>query len=125
MPGYNTLIITAIAVFGFFAGLYLFVLEKREQDSSRNMHWSAVYLIDPESSNMNFALENHEGKEMLYVYTIFNKDNNVLSKAEIKLSPGEKKEIEISYPESAVRVQINYNGQEKNLTTKNTVNKIP
>lgn len=124
-PEYNIIIIIAIALFSFATGLYLFALEKKEQDFSHNKQWSAAYLTDPGDSNLNFALENYEGKETLYAYTVFDESGNVLAKAETTLSPGEKKEINISSLKSATRVRINYKDQEKNLTTKNTVNKTP
>ncbi|MEA3273242.1 MAG: hypothetical protein U9Q72_01450 [Patescibacteria group bacterium] len=108
----NSKLILFLVVLGFLAGFYLFKVETDNHNSQYHKEWTAVYFLNPTKNSLAFAIENYEGKETIYQYSITEINGKVITTAEIKLSPGQKKDINLETEQLGEKVIIRYNDEE-------------
>ncbi len=94
------IIATVILLIASFATL--FVIEARNHDYDYNKNWSVVYFENPcdlpettvslqAGDSLDFAIENHEGRDAKYNYNVFVDDNKLIdSEVEIKAGATQK-----------------------------------
>lgn len=114
-PSNNSLFLATFIALCFFSGLYLASVERKDRDFQEQKHWSAVYLMHPESADLSFVIENYEGEPAHYAYTILNQENAVILEGEANLNPRERKEVVLQEKVAEGRVVIRFKEQEKVL----------
>ncbi len=113
IPSNNAKLILIFSIFGFLAGLYLFSVERINQDFQHNKQWTAVYLTNPQEQLLNFAIENYEGETTTYEYALVAEESQeAILRESIELLPGEKKEIEFGEEQKGEEIIIKYGKEE-------------
>jgi hypothetical protein len=109
IPSNNFKIIFIFGIAIFLMGLYLFNFERNNQDVQYKKDWTVAYLTEPQEKSLNFTIENYEGKEMFYEYSILAKENQKIILTEgINLLPNQKKEIEFEKEQAGESIIIKY-----------------
>ena len=108
----NSKLILFLVVIGFLAGFYLFNVEATNHDLQYHKQWTAVYFLDPAKNSLDFAIENYEGKETTYQYSVTEINGKIISTIEIKLLPGQKKEINFEAEQLGEMIIIHYDDDE-------------
>lgn len=88
----SKIIVITIAVFLIASFSVLFLIEAKNHDYDYKKAWSAVYFENPRDDSLDFAIENHEGKDEKYGYQIFSNENR-LAEGEIEVKTGAKQKI--------------------------------
>jgi len=110
----NLLLVIIFTCLFLLTGFYLFAGEKNQHDYNKNKEWTACYLASPgEKGDLSFTIENYEGVETEYAYSVVNADGQTVLNEKVLVRSSEKREIKlpdnifgkrviITYPEHAI-----------------------
>lgn len=108
-PDNNLLLVIIFAGLFFLTGLYLFVSESHQHDLARDKRWTACYLTNPGTKNdLSFMIENYEGSETSYTYSLIEADGQTALTEEIRLGQGDQREVKLPGEKLGQKVQIKY-----------------
>jgi hypothetical protein len=93
MTSERKIIILTIALF-FLSGIYLSIMETRQQDPSINKNWWAVSFDDPKSSALDFTIENHSGKTAFH-WTVLTAGKTKLKEGDVTVNKGDTADIKL------------------------------
>ena len=88
----SKIIIIATIILLIVSFSVLFVVETKNHDYDYKKAWSVVYFENPRDNSLDFTIENHEGKKMVYDYEILI-DGKKLSENKIEIEKGAKQRI--------------------------------
>ncbi len=91
MSGKIIIITTIILLITSFSAL--FIIETKNHNYDYKKSWSVVYFENPRDDSLDFAIENHEGKNAKYSYKIFINDKKIIDE-EIEIAAGAKQKIQ-------------------------------
>jgi hypothetical protein len=93
MTSERKIIILTIALF-LLSGIYLSVMEIRQQDPNINKNWWAVSFADPKSSALDFTIENHSNKDAFH-WTVLTAGKTKLKEGDVNIAKGASADIKL------------------------------
>jgi hypothetical protein len=88
----SKIIIIATIVLLIISFSVLFVIEAKNQDFDYKKSWSVVYFENPRDDSLNFAVENHLGKNTQYDYEIL-VDEKKVAEGNVDINAGQMQEV--------------------------------
>lgn len=70
----------------------LFVVETKNHDLDYKKSWSVVYFENPRDDSLDFAIENHEGEKIEYVYEVL-ADGKKITEGKAEIEAGKTQRV--------------------------------
>lgn len=112
----SKIIIIATVVLLLASFSILFWIEAKNHTLDYKKSWSVVYFENPRDNSLDFAVENHEGRDVVYNYKVF-VDGRKFIDSDIEIAAGTKQKISPVIPSdklkgAKVMIKVSYKEKE-------------